>query len=78
MLESNLNQKKKSPQRGGNHAEGKKFLGTESKGSRRMKTFNVNHLLFQAGGLCRSLLQPLAETAVFVLLALLFASGRSM
>ena len=78
MPGSDLDRKKKSPQCGCNHTKGGNFPGTKFEGSRSMKTFNFNRMSLQAGGLCRSLLQALAETAVFALLAILFASTRSM
>ena len=77
MSESNLDRKKKSPQHGCSRAEGGNFPGTKFEGSRSDKTFNFNRMSLQAGGLCRSLLQALAEVAVFALLAI-FASTRSM
>lgn len=78
MLESDLDRKKKSPQCGCNHTEGGNFQGTEFKRSSSPKDFNLYHLPILAGGLSCSLLQALAETAVFALLAILFASTRSM
>ena len=75
MPESDLDRKKKSPQHGCNHAEGRKFPGT------KIGVYSIsaifNRMSLQAGGLCRSLLQALAEVAVFALLAI-FASTRSM
>ena len=78
MLESDLDRKKKSPQCGCNHTEGGNFPGTEIKESGTPNAFKVTHLPILAGGLSCSLLQALAETAVFALLAILFASTRSM
>ena len=78
MLESDLDRKKKSPQHDCSHAEGGKFLGTEFKRSLTPRDSKIYHLPILAGGLSCSLLQALAETAVFALLAILFASTRSM
>ena len=75
MLESDLDRKKKSPQHDCSHAEGGNFPGTELSGE---SSCSFNHLPILAGGLSCSLLQALAETAVFALLAILFASTRSM
>ena len=75
MPESDLDRKKKSPQCGCNHTEGGNFPGTKI--GVYSNTPKVNRMSLQAGGLCRSLLQALAEVAVFALLAI-FASTRSM
>jgi hypothetical protein len=76
MPGSDLDRKKKSPQCGGNHTEGRNFPGTNF--GAFSNTSKVNRLSLQAGGLCRSLLQALAEVAMFALLAIIVTAGRSM
>ena len=78
MPESDLDRKKKSPQCGGNHTEGRNFPGNKKCGGCCSILHKGAHLPFLTGGLSCSLLQALAETAVFALLAILFASTRSM
>lgn len=77
MPESDLDRKKKSPQYGCSHAEGGNFPGTKI-GESALKAFKVNRMSLQADGLCRSLLQALAEVAMFALLAFIVTAGRSM